>query len=77
VAPGATLEDALGGGEDYELLIAAPDPQLVVESFASSGLPPPLLIGSCTEDPSRRTLDGQPMAVTGYEHPFGSGRTTR
>jgi thiamine-monophosphate kinase len=77
VARGATLEDALGGGEDYELVMAAPDPGRVVEAFTSSGLPPPLLIGSCTENPSRRTVHGEPLAVVGFEHHFGGGRAPR
>ena len=36
VAEGATEEEALGGGEEYELLVATPDPDRLVEAFRSS-----------------------------------------
>ena len=43
VAEGATREEALGGGEDYELVFAAPDPEAVAGAFAAAGLRPPIL----------------------------------
>jgi thiamine-monophosphate kinase len=61
VAPGATLEQALTGGEDYELLFTAP----------ASQLPVGFRIGVCTADPAERTLAGDPLpAAGGWEHRF-------
>ena len=68
VAEGCTLAEALGGGEDYELVFAAPDPTAVQESFAARGLAPPIRIGVCVEDPSARLLDGEPIPLLGWEH---------
>ena len=62
VAAGATEEDALGGGEDYELVFTLP-----------SGTEPPagaIRIGTCTDDPRERTLRGEPLPRTGWEHGF-------
>jgi thiamine-monophosphate kinase len=71
VAPGATREEALGGGEDYELVVATPDPDALAGAFAAAGLRPPLVIGACTADPDDRRLDGEPLARLGWEHPVG------
>jgi thiamine-monophosphate kinase len=71
VFPGATIEDALGGGEDYELVVATPDPEQLMAAFVAAGLRPPLLIGRCTADPSERTLAGKPTTVLGWEHSWG------
>jgi len=62
VAPGATLEQALTGGEDYELLFTAP----------VARLPVGFRIGVCTADPAERTLAGQalPANAGGWEHRF-------
>jgi thiamine-monophosphate kinase len=60
VAPGATLEQALTGGEDFELVFTAPVPRL----------PLGLRIGVCTADPAQRTLAGEPLAPAGWEHQF-------
>jgi thiamine-monophosphate kinase len=68
VAAGATVEEALGGGEDYELVFAAPDTDAVNRSFADAGLSEPLVMGVCTTDPTERTFKGQPLATTGWEH---------
>jgi thiamine-monophosphate kinase len=68
VAPGATVEEALGGGDDYELVFAAPDAALVMASFVSAGLTPPLLIGACTADSSQREWDGKALPASGFEH---------
>ena len=59
VAPDATLEDALGGGEDYELLFTMP-----------AGREPPvgIAVGVCTDDPDERTLNGGPLPNLGWEH---------
>lgn len=70
VAQGATIEDALGGGEDYELIVATPDPALVEAAFATAGLRPPIRIGSCTSDPAERTFRGEPTGALGWEHPW-------
>ena len=61
VAPGATLEQALTGGEDYELVFTAP----------VARLPVGFRIGVCTADPSERTLAGEPLPPSGgWEHRF-------
>jgi thiamine-monophosphate kinase len=70
VAPGAPAEEALSGGEDYELCFTAPDPRVVAEAFAEAGLPSPLLVGSVHENPAVRRLGGQDLVPAGYEHPF-------
>jgi thiamine-monophosphate kinase len=58
VADGATLEQALGGGDDYELLFTLPN-----------GARPPLgsiRVGTIVDDTSSR-----PPAVEGWQHRFG------
>lgn len=69
-APGASADEALGGGEDYELVFTAPDAGQVTAAFAEAGLRPPLAIGYCTADPEVRTVAGRPMPVAGWEHTF-------
>ncbi len=59
---------ALGGGEDYELLFAAPDPDRVAAVFVELGLGLPLVIGSCTADPSERRLRHGDLPDVGWEH---------
>jgi len=72
VFEGATMEEALGGGEDYELLIATSDPAQLVESFRSVGISPPLHVGHCTDLSSGIILDGGPLPPYGYTHTFAS-----
>jgi thiamine-monophosphate kinase len=45
VAEGATRDDAMTGGDDYELVFCAPDVDRVLEGFASAGLAAPIVIG--------------------------------
>lgn len=71
VADKATLEEALGGGDDYELVFTATNPGHVAATFAEAGLRQPLGIGFCTADPAERTLAGQPLPAGGWEHDFG------
>ncbi len=68
VAEGATLEEAISGGEDYELLIATDDVERLRAVFASNGLSEPLRIGRVVSDESVRTLNGEPLVRRGYEH---------
>ena len=70
VHPGAQLEDALGGGEDYELVVVAPDAAALTGSFERAGLRPPRPIGQCVEDPAERTLRGQRLLQVGWTHHF-------
>jgi thiamine-monophosphate kinase len=70
VVDGATLDEALGGGEDYELVFSAADPVKVERLFAAAGLRPPLRLGVCTADAGERTLAGQPLVAVGWEHPW-------
>ncbi len=58
----------LGGGEDYELLLAAPDPAGVEEAFRAAALRVPLRVGRCTDDPTERRLRDQPLPLLGWEH---------
>ena len=44
VAAGATLEEALGGGEDYELVVCTPNPEVLRATFDREGCPEPIEI---------------------------------
>jgi len=69
VADGANLDEALGGGEDYELVIATPDPDRLVRGFAEAGLRPPIRVGECTQNPEI-LFAGAPMPRLGWQHRF-------
>ena len=58
IGAGANLEDALFGGDDYELLVAS-----------NEALPGAYNIGVLTAEPGL-TLDGVPFAAKGFDH-FG------
>ncbi|MGO9584079.1 MAG: thiamine-phosphate kinase [Acidimicrobiales bacterium] len=68
VAEGATREEALGGGEDYELIFAAADPGAVSKAFAAAGLRPPVHIGACVSNPATRRIGDEPLEASGWEH---------
>jgi thiamine-monophosphate kinase len=70
VADGADDEEALCGGDDYELLFCAPDPQVVFETFEAAGLRAPELVGRCTADAGELRLNGRELRRCGYEHPW-------
>jgi thiamine-monophosphate kinase len=58
----------LGGGEDYELLFTAPQPEAVEAAFAGAGLRVPLRIGRCLSDRAERRLRDAPLPLLGWEH---------
>jgi thiamine-monophosphate kinase len=68
VAAGATVEEALKGGEDFALAFCAPETAPVLEAFRN--LLPPILIGACSAGEPRVTIQGRPLAVGegGWEH---------
>jgi thiamine-monophosphate kinase len=68
VADGASWDDALGRGEDYELVFAAPDRGAVLAAFAADGLEPPIEIGVCTADAAERVLGDAPLPEAGWSH---------
>jgi thiamine-monophosphate kinase len=68
VAEGATFEEALSGGEDYELLMATNDPGRLRLMFVDRGLRAPITLGIVVSDRSVRTLAGEPFARRGFEH---------
>lgn len=67
VAQGATLEQALGGGEDYELLFALP-PGSDLSPFSERGLRQPARVGWLTGEAGERRLGDEPLPALGYEH---------
>ncbi len=73
VADGATLDEALGGGEDYELVIAASRTQAeeIRTAFDAARLRPPLQIGAVVGDSERRTLGDKRLARLGWQHTLG------
>jgi thiamine-monophosphate kinase len=56
VAEGASAEQALHGGEDFELLYTGP-PGLAG-----------IVVGRCVADPGQRTLAGSPLPPGGWQH---------
>ncbi len=74
VAEGATLDEALGGGEDYELIVAHRSTGGRGRSpsrCAAAGLRPPLQIGVTHADPSDRRLGGEELGRLGWQHAVG------
>ncbi len=70
VAGGATEEDALYGGEDYELLVATPDPDRLSEAYRAAGLRTPIPIGWCTGETGEIVLGQEPLPGGGWTHRF-------
>ncbi len=70
VAEGASLEDALFGGDDYELVFCAPDPERVQREFQEAGLREPLVVGHATEGPPRISWNGEEIEQRGWQHHF-------
>jgi thiamine-monophosphate kinase len=70
IAEGATLEEALNGGEDYELLMTSADVGRLRLIFADRGLRGPIAIGRVVGDPTTRTLRGEPLERSGFQHRF-------
>jgi len=70
VADGATRDEALGGGEDYELIVATPDPDALLAAFRRNGLRAPLAIGWCVDPSEGRLVDGGPLPPGGWRHRF-------
>ena len=60
VAEGATLDEALGGGEDYELVFTLSPSALdgLSTSFGAAGLRPPVRIGTVVADRGRAHAGG-------------------
>jgi thiamine-monophosphate kinase len=70
VATSATLEEALGGGEDYALAFCSAQPAAVAAAFADANEAPPIRIGVCTADAGVVTFEGRQVARSGWEHPW-------
>jgi thiamine monophosphate kinase len=70
VAEGATRDEALSGGEDYELVLATSDPDRLRAAFRTAGLRTPLDLGWCTDRPGEWMLDGTPLPAAGWRHRF-------
>ncbi len=73
VAEGATLDDALGGGEDYELLLVGDEEvsEHLCNEFVAAGLRRPFRLGSLVADPAVRLLRGEPLERLGWQHWVG------
>lgn len=67
-ATGATIDDALNGGEDLALVFCAPGSSSIGPPFDS--LDTPIQIGRCTGDRSERTIGGESFGTSGWEHAF-------
>jgi thiamine-monophosphate kinase len=68
VAAAATEAEALGGGEDYELVIATGEPDRLQRAFARAGLPPVLPLGHCRPGSGQLHRRGTLVPPVGYEH---------
>lgn len=68
VAAGATLDEAISGGEDYELLIVTGNPDRLRMIFRDRGLSAPIAIGVVVDERSRRRWLDEKFEREGYEH---------
>jgi thiamine-monophosphate kinase len=67
-APGAIFEEAMSGGEDYELVFSARSSEEIAAAFAEAGLVDPLLIGRLVADEAVRKIEGEDFSPRGYLH---------
>jgi thiamine monophosphate kinase len=70
VAAGATPEEAISGGEDYELLIATDDAPRLRLIFHDRGLLDPITIGHVVASKSERTYHAEEFVRRGWQHQF-------
>jgi thiamine-monophosphate kinase len=68
VFPGATLEQALHGGEDYELLFTLPPGSRPPALFEGVPLTRIGEIGKRSGSSALVLLDGKPLAPSGFDH---------
>ena len=68
VAAGATPEEAISGGEDYELLIATDDAPRLRLIFHDRGLLDPITIGHVVASKSERTYNAEEFVRRGWQH---------
>jgi thiamine-monophosphate kinase len=73
VAAGATFDEALGGGEDYELVlaVAGADVDALESQFDDAGLREPIRLGRIVDDPELRVLGSSPLERLGWQHRLG------
>jgi thiamine-monophosphate kinase len=73
VAAGATLDEALGGGEDYELLLAVAeaDVDALEARFDEARLREPIRLGRFVDDVDLRVLGTSPLERLGWQHRLG------
>ncbi|HEX3333446.1 MAG TPA: thiamine-phosphate kinase [Acidimicrobiales bacterium] len=73
VASGATLDEALGGGEDYQLVmaVAEADVEALEREFDAAGLEEPVRVGSVVADPELRLLGTSELERLGWQHRVG------
>ena len=69
----AEVEEALGGGEDYELVVVMAPGDLpgYQRRCAAAGLRPPVPIGTVGADVGARRLGDEPLARLGWQHAVG------
>lgn len=66
LAPGASMEEALGGGEDYELLFTAPPKARIPSAIAGI---PATCIGTINSGMAGKIqFDGRPLTIAGFDH---------
>jgi thiamine-monophosphate kinase len=70
IAEGATERESLCGGDDYELLFCVSDAEGAILAFEAAGLRAPVVVGSCTSDPTAILFNGNPLPDCGWEHPW-------
>lgn len=66
----ATLEDCLYGGEDYELIFAAPPSLDIVEIFKKNGMEAPILFGHIEAGEAEVVATRIELNRSGFEHVF-------
>jgi thiamine-monophosphate kinase len=65
---GASRDEALGGGEDFELVMTTSDPERLCSAFVEQGLVEPIVIGTIVSDPQRREIEGRGDTPMGWRH---------
>jgi thiamine-monophosphate kinase len=73
VAPDASEDEALAGGEDYELVLAMRDSAAgdLAEALVAGGFRGPIRIGTVVDDQQVRLLKGVALQRLGWQHRVG------